>query len=200
MIQQVFRFLTEELNRFIMLRNGAATPSGIVIAANIAKAEELTAVTSKIVMSLVNIEEDRISKHPSNSFPSPVGTGVEYRNPPVLVNLYVLFSVNRDYTDDALLYLSYVMQFFQHKNLFTPQNSPALFTDAMLPVQQISSELVTLNFEQVNHLWASLGGKYLPSVLYKVRNVMIDDRFVQNGGGIILEIETTAKDKTPTVI
>jgi hypothetical protein len=200
LIQQVFRFFTEELNRFIMLRNGAATPSGIVIAANISKAEELTAVTSKIVMSLVNIEEDRISKHPSNSFPSPVGTGVEYKNPPVLVNLYVLFSVNRDYTDDALLYLSYVMQFFQHKNVFNPQNSPGLFTDTMLPVQQISSELVTLNFEQVNHLWASLGGKYLPSVLYKIRQVVIDDRFVQNGGRIILEIETIAKDKTPTVI
>jgi len=183
-----------------MLRNGAATPSGIVIAANIAKAEELSAVTSKIVMSLVNIEEDRISKHPSNSFPSSTGTGVEYRNPPVLVNLYILFSVNRDYTDDALLYLSYVMQFFQHKNMFTPQNSPALYTDTMLPVQQISSELVTLNFEQVNHLWASLGGKYLPSVLYKIRHVVIDDRFVQNGGGIILEIETTTKDKTPTVL
>jgi hypothetical protein len=181
-----------------MLRNGAATPTGIVVAANIAKAEELTAVTSKIVMSLVNIEEDRISKHPSNSFPSP--TGVEYKNPPVLVNLYVLFSVNRDYTDDALLYLSYVMQFFQHKNIFTQQNSPGLFTDTMQPVQQISSELVTLNFEQVNHLWASLGGKYLPSVLYKIRQVVIDDRFVQNGGGIILEIETIAKDKTPTVI
>lgn len=198
MIQQVFKFFTEELNRFIMLRNGAATPTGIVVAANIAKAEELTAVTSKIVMSLVNIEEDRISKHPSNSFPSP--TGVEYKNPPVLVNLYVLFSVNRDYTDDALLYLSYVMQFFQHKNIFTQQNSPGLFTDTMQPVQQISSELVTLNFEQVNHLWASLGGKYLPSVLYKIRQVVIDDRFVQNGGGIILEIETIAKDKTPTVI
>lgn len=183
-----------------MLRNGAATPTGIVVAANIAKAEELTSVTSKIVMSLVNIEEDRISKHPSNSFPSATGTGVEYKNPPVLVNLYVLFSVNRDYTDDALLYLSYVMQFFQHKNIFTAQNSPGLFTDTMQPVQQISSELVTLNFEQVNHLWASLGGKYLPSVLYKIRQVVIDDRFVQNGGGIILEIETIAKDKTPTVI
>ena len=118
----------------------------------------------------------------------------------MLVYLYVLFSVNRDYTDDALRYLSYVMQFFQHKNVFSPQNSPGLFTDTMLPVQQISSELVTLNFEQVNHLWASLGGKYLPSVLYKIRQVVIDDRFVQNGGGIILEIETIAKDKTPTVI
>jgi hypothetical protein len=183
-----------------MLRNGAATPSGIVIAANIAKAEELTAVTSKIVMSLVNVEEDRISKLPSNSFSSPVGTGVEYRNPPVYINVYVLFSVNRDYTDDALLYLSYVMQFFQHKNIFTPHNSPALFTDTVLPVQQVSCELVSLNFEQINHLWASLGGKYLPSVLYKIRQLVIDDRFVQNGGGIILEIETTAKDKTSTII
>jgi hypothetical protein len=119
-----------------MLRNGAATPSGIVIAANIAKAEELTSVTSKIVMSLVNIEEDRISKHPSNSFPSPVGTGVEYKNPPVLVNLYVLFSVNRDYTDDALLYLSLCNSF--NISVFTQKQW--LCYDNIQPVQQISSD------------------------------------------------------------
>jgi hypothetical protein len=35
--------------------------------------------------------------------------------------------------------------------------------------------MVSMNFEQVNHLWATLGGKYLPSVLYKVRMVAIED-------------------------
>jgi len=32
-----------------------------------------------------------------------------------------------------------------------------------------------MNSEQVNHLWATLGGKYLPSVLYKVRMLTIED-------------------------
>ena len=35
--------------------------------------------------------------------------------------------------------------------------------------------MVSMNSEQVNHLWATLGGKYLPSVLYKVRMLTIED-------------------------
>jgi Pvc16 N-terminal domain len=195
LIQLVFRFLADELNKFILLRNGAATPSNLVLPANISKADDLTAVTSKIIMSLVNVEEDRVSKIPMNSFPVAGGTGVEYKNPPVYVNLYVLFSVNRNYDEDALLYLSYIMQFFQHRNVFNLQNSPAMSSMSPL-IEQLSAELVTMNFEQVNHLWASLGGKYLPSALYKIKQVVIDDRFVLAGGGIILEIENTLLDKT----
>lgn len=199
MIQLVFRFLADELNKFILLRHGAATPANLVFPANISKADELTSVTSKVIMSLVNVEEDRISKLPTNVFPVHGGTTVEYKNPPVYVNLYVLFAVNRDYADDALMYLSYVMQFFQHRNVFNLQNSPAMST--MSPViEQLSAELVTMNFEQVNHLWASLGGKYLPSALYKIKQVVIDDRFVQAGGGVILEIENRLHEKTIPVI
>lgn len=195
MMQFVFRFIADELNKFILLRNGVATPASLVLPANISKADDLSAVTSKVIMSLVNVEEDRVSKLPTNSFPAANGTGIEYKNPPVYVNLYVLFAVNRDYDEDALLYLSYIMQFFQHRNVFTAQNSPVMST--LLPaVEKLSVELVSLNFEQVNHLWASLGGKYLPSVLYKIKQVVIDDRFVQAGGGIILEIENKLLDKT----
>ena len=77
MIQLVFRFLADELNKFILLRNGAATPANLVFPANISKADDLTSVTSKIIMSLVNVEEDRVSKLPTNSFPVPGGTTVE---------------------------------------------------------------------------------------------------------------------------
>lgn len=194
LVQLVFRFLADELNKFILLRNGAATPANLVLPANISKAEDLTAVTSKVIMSLVNVEEDRVSKLPINSFPSQNGNGVEYKNPPLYINLYVLFAVNRDYDEDALLYLSYVMQFFQHRSTFNLQNSPAMSTMSPI-IEQLSAELVTMNFEQVNHLWASLGGKYLPSALYKIKQVVIDDRFIQAGGGIILEIENTLHDK-----
>jgi hypothetical protein len=45
-----------------------------------------------------------------------------------------------------------------------------------------------MNFEQVNHLWSTLGGKYLPSVLYKMKLVTIADQDNQIEGGLITEI------------
>jgi hypothetical protein len=35
-------------------------------------------------------------------------------------------------------------------------------------------ELYSLSLEQQNQLWGSLGAKYLPSAIYKVRLVVID--------------------------
>jgi hypothetical protein len=32
-----------------------------------------------------------------------------------------------------------------------------------------------MNFEQMNHLWGILGGKYIPSVLYKLRLIPIQE-------------------------
>jgi hypothetical protein len=40
----------------------------------------------------------------------------------------------------------------------------------------IKAELYTLSFEQINYLWASLGGKQMPFVMYKLRLVAITDR------------------------
>ena len=60
-------------------------------------------------------------------------------------------------------------------------------------------ELYTMNFEQVNHLWSTLGGKYLPSVLYKMKMIVISDEANQVGGGLITEIETVKRDITNTL-
>jgi hypothetical protein len=52
-----------------------------------------------------------------------------------------------------------------------------------------------MSFEQVNHLWSILGGKYLPSVLYKIRQITLDEEATIAGGGIITEIELNGRTK-----
>ncbi|HXS15683.1 MAG TPA: Pvc16 family protein, partial [Polyangiaceae bacterium] len=55
-------------------------------------------------------------------------------------------------------------------------------------IKELSVELYTMNFEQVNHLWSTLGGKYMPSVLYKVRNLSISEHLILGEARRIEEI------------
>jgi hypothetical protein len=132
------------------------------------------AITTPCLLSLVNLEEERLAKSPNNF--TRVNDKVEYRNPRMLLNLYCLFSVNHTSYDTSLQYLSLVIQFFQYRNLIDHKNTPpdnGLSLDHK--IEKLIFEMVSMNSEQVNHLWATLGGKYLPSVLYKVRMVAIED-------------------------
>ena len=58
-------------------------------------------------------------------------------------------------------------------------------------------DLFSLNFEQVNHLWSTLGGKYMPSVLYKIRQVTIDENLTVSESGFIKTIQLNEKVITP---
>ena len=55
---------------------------------------------------------------------------------------------------------------------------------------QLHLEMFSLSFEQLNHLWGSLGGKQWPSVLYKVRLVKITENRITAQGPLIEEVQT----------
>ena len=113
--------------------------------------------------------------------------GIKYIEPPVFLNLYILISSTlgqdlQDAYEFALHRLSLVIQFFQSKKSFTVKNSPftTISSDSNIPQEikddiRLNIELYTLTFEQINHLWGSLGGKQVPFAMYKVRLVKIQE-------------------------
>ncbi len=162
---------------------GVETDPRLVLG-NVAKAfDNDSTLTNKAVLSLVNVEEDRIGKQQENF--TKTATGVNYKPAPLYLNLYVLFSMNRNTYADSLKGLAHIIQFFQFQNVFTPITHPLL--DGK--IEKLVVDLYSLNFEQVNHLWSTMGGKYLPSVLYKVRQVTIDEDVVISEGSFIKEFE-----------
>ena len=144
-------------------------------------------VNDKAVMTLVNLEEDRASRSPDNFVKST--TEATYKNPPVVLNLYVMFSIFRTDYDDCLKWLGHIVQFFQYQPTFTPLTHPSL--DAR--IEKLTVELYTMNFEQLNHIWSTLGGKYLPSALYKVRQLSLDENAVRGESGLIKEIQLSER-------
>ena len=194
MISKALSFIEEQTDLYLQGLLGPSTEPYAILG-NIAKIVENgdgndTAAASGVIITMVNIEEDRISKNPDGVYRQV--DKIVKTNPKILVNLYVLFSVNLNAYATALSRISNVVQCFQSNNFFTQASFPSLDP----AIEKLHLELYTMNFEQVNHLWSTLGGKYLPSVLYKMRMVVIADEANQIGGGLVTEIETIKKDIT----
>lgn len=198
MINETFRFLMDELNKYLTLKMGT-TPEARVVLGNVARAYDADTpagaepVINRAILSLVNIEEDRVAKQQENYVKTDIS--VKYKNPPLHLNLYVLVSVNRNNYTQALTWLGHILQFFQFQNVFTPVTHPSLDNRIL----KLIVELYNLNFEQVNHLWSTLGGKYLPSVMYKIRQVQLDEELIVSESGFIKEINIQDKIKLPVV-
>lgn len=181
MIDNALKFVAADVNKYLFRKIASQDPTmKFVVLGNVARAQDPepgnnnNTLQGKAVLTLVNIEEDRISKPVDRAVRYP--DRIEYRNPKIYLNLYCLFSVVHNSYDTALQYLSLVIQYFQHKPFINHQNSPSS-AEARLDsrIEGLVFDMVTMNFEQVNHLWGTLGGKYLPSVLYKVRLVALED-------------------------
>lgn len=198
MIKDSLQFIADELNKYLIVRQVVSSDLPRVVLGNAARAYDTEAppsgaepIANRAIISLVNVEEDRVSKQQENYVKTDSGT--RYKNPPLKLNLYMLISVNRNNYAQSLTWLGHIMQFFQFQNVFTPITHPALDSR----IKKLLVELHSLNFEQVNHLWSTLGGKYLPSVMYKVRQVTLDEDLTVSEGGFIKEIEMTGAIKQP---
>lgn len=123
-----------------------------------------------IVISLINVQEETSLKNTSHVRRTPLGT--EYVEPPVFVNLYLLFAFDFAKYDTGLAHLSKTIEFFQARRWFGAESSSP--GNPFPPdLEKLTFEMVNLGFEELNNLWSVLGGTYLPSAVYKVRLLRI---------------------------
>lgn len=206
MIAHALKIIVEELNQhFNNIQPGNAEDT--VILGNIAALEtDIDAniknqLRNKVVATLVNLKEESSLKNTPHSRVND-SFRTMYFNPPVYVNLYVLFSVTTTSSyEDALTYLSRLVRFFQFKNVFTPSNTAAVTVmndyDELTDFKLIM-ELFSPNLEELNHMWGMLGGKQYPSVIYLMRLLELKREDEVEGDGIIEEIESRYKVISPS--
>ena len=139
---------------------------------------------NNIIISLINIEENRISRDPQNYVRN--GTELTLKNPAVNLYLTLLFTAVRDDGGYglALQSLQNVIEFFQAKFVFDHTNTVNLDP----AIDKLILEMISLNLEQLQQLWSMLGGKYHPSVAYRMRMITIDSVSDQPGR-LVKEIE-----------
>jgi len=159
--------LDQGLRRFAVAAEQLVVVSDLVDSSGSAVADAL----GHVVVSLVGIErEDVMFRAPQGFDAGQDRLGV--RQPPVHVSLLVMIAANFSGThyDEALKLISASIAFFQGKPLFTKANTPDL--DPVF--EQLSIEIQNLDLTSQSNLWGILGGRYVPSVLYRVRLLAID--------------------------
>ncbi len=168
--------------------SGSGLPDNVVLG-NVSLVDAFNAndpnIQDNLVISLVSIEEEKHLRYTKTTTVVPAAnpndSTIVTHNPVIFLNIYLLFSShNKDYKA-SLNQLSAVVNFFQRQYVFSgvEVGEPGL--------ERLVFELVTTSFEQMNHLWGVLGGKYIPSALYKVRFLPHEDIPLVNGAGRILK-------------
>jgi hypothetical protein len=198
MIDEALLLLQTELASFLLLK-GYKQEEVIIDNIGLFETTNGTSLTNSIVITLVNIEEESALKNQS-SIKRFSNQTLIYENTPLYLNLYVLITCN--YTPDAdpskgyisaLKRLSLIIQFLQGKNSFSyaASTSASASTNVDLFGLKFTLELYTLTFEQINHLWGSLGGRQVPFAMYKLRLIGITDRKPLREVPLIEEIDTS---------
>ena len=167
MIHNVITSIGLRLDEFIKNKLSLTEDTVIVSSLVDAKGNLNQDIENKVSIFLLNIEEDKVSKNVYSSFGG---------NPSVKINLYLMFSAyfqNFNYLE-ALRYISLVIEFFQTNSVFDFSNTPGLSQD----VEKIHVELHNAPIEDVNKLWSNIGANYVPSIVYKFKQIVFDGEMI----------------------
>jgi len=172
MIKEVLIILKDKLNDS---EKGLMDDDGeIAVVDDIAKHDnEAELLDNKVVISLLNVEEESTLKNRSwytrkTLSEDPPLYDMKKQNPPAYLNLYVMISANRTAYDKALSNISKVIEIFQTNNVLE-------YVDADVTKNfRFRIELHSIPFDQLSYVWGLLGGKVMPSVLYKISVIKIE--------------------------
>lgn len=154
------------------------------------------ALRERLLLSVVNIQEERTLKNVPAYVRDDGALRVRYQNPPTYLNLAVLVAATHANYGDALKALSRALTFFQFRSVFTQDSvdptslnvGAPLNDDDLLVEFKLIFNLWSPTLEEVNDMWGMLGGKQFPFALYSMR--MLELRFQAAGreSGVITQV------------
>lgn len=166
MIYESLTCVADRLNSYFSNRFSLSEQK--VIMSNLVNQDGTVAIreTDKLVMTMLNLQKENIGSTAGRS------NGV-YTNKPVNVNVFILFSAyfSENNYREGLKFISALIGFFQGNPVFTRENTPDLDSK----INKLTFELENLSIQDLNHIWGMLGGKYLPSVVYRMRMITIQE-------------------------
>ncbi len=158
MIAKVLTYYTSLLNENLSLRH--SSPEGVATLGVIGSSSSERA--NKMVVSLLNIERETAG----GIAPQSQNMGREHisKAPALLLNINIMIAA--EYEDKSysksLTVLSDTLAFIQSRNRFS-------YSGVSYTV-----ELVPLSTVDLHNIWTTMGGHYFPSVVCKIRRVVID--------------------------
>jgi hypothetical protein len=191
MIFAAITSITDKLNQF--LANEFGLYEDLVVVSNILDANgvKYDFADNKIAAFLVNIEREASSCQ--HHFKNMSASRLPAQHPPLHVNLYIMFAAcfgGQNYPE-ALKFISATISFFQKNPVFDHQNTPDLDSR----VEKLLLSIENLSFNDLSNLWGVLSGKYMPSVLYKVRMLTFDAGDIKGAAPVVLDADASAEKR-----
>jgi len=176
MIDAAINHIASNVNQQLMRSFGLN--EDVVVVSNILEQDGTVAthVNNKIVLSLVNIEKENAALAQQRAGGSSAPRSI-VSNPPIHFNLYLMFAsyFSGSNYQEGLKFISQTIAYIQGQSVFDQQNSPGLDRN----INKLVMDIHNLDITDLSNLWGVLSGKYLPSVLYKVRMVTVDANAVR---------------------
>lgn len=185
MINKVLTVLKDRLN---LPKIGLQDQAGeIAVIGNIAKHEDDTSnLDNKVVITLLSVEEESTMKNTPRYLKFNESENImERESQPAYLNLYVMIAANKNMYDGALVNISKVIEIFQTNNVLKYNAVSDEENDFIFRI-----ELHSVPFDQLSYIWGLLGGKIMPSVLYKISVVKIVAKQEKTDITLIDEINT----------
>lgn len=181
MIDSAVSHIASQLNQY--LKRSFDLTEDIVVISNILEQDGSVTpnIDNKLVVFLINIEKDTVShRQPNGKTVDGDRSVISY--PPIYLNLYLMFAGNFSSNNyrESLEFVSNAISFFQRHPVFDHQNTPDLDSR----IDKLVMDIENLNITDLSNLWSVLSGRYLPSILYKVRMVTFDS------GDVITRVPT----------
>jgi Pvc16 N-terminal domain len=172
MIYEALNSITEEINEYF--KSKLKIPEEKIVLSGLVTQDGKVAIQgeNKIIVTLVNLEKETARG-------SNLKTGESFNNsaPSLNINIYILFSAyfsERNY-HESLRFISFIISYFQYKSVFNKSNTPNLDER----IEKLIFEITDLNPDALSNMWSTLGAKYMPSVLYKVRMLSFDESVIR---------------------
>jgi hypothetical protein len=170
LIQAALNHLATQLNAHLKRTNNLT--EDIVVVSSLVESDGNVAAhtNNKLVLLLTNIEKDPVPQ--ANTARA---TGFDGRalvsSRALYLNLYIMVAANFSGSNyaEALKFISKAIAFFQMQPVFDKQSTPDLDSR----IDKLVLDIENLNIQDLSNLWGLLGGRYLPSVYYRVRMVTI---------------------------
>jgi hypothetical protein len=173
MLDVALNFLTAELNSYLVARGARKATDEIgkvEVGRLVDDAGKWAIPDDRVGATLIHIDEERVMRAQLPETITSAGKHVVLE-PKLKLNLHVLFAAKFQKYDEGLRSLSLVLTFFQSHLTFTNSAYPGLDPR----IERLAVELQSLSYEQLNQVWAYLGAKHLPSAIYKIRLVALQD-------------------------
>jgi len=144
---------------------------------------------NKMVLSLINLDHETNKAYSGHPYRLNDNNFAQTR-PAILFNIDLLFTASFDHYEEALKYLNATIAFFQTIPSFNAKTTP----DLPKGIKALNFEVVNFSFSETHNLWSAIGGKYQPSIIYKVRHIQIQDNELQ---GVIPSVLGVAAQASP---